>query len=206
MPTQPVQPQDRRPKKTTTRRSSTRTSPAGSEPEEKYSPTTWGAGASGEVLEDITVPSGQLCLVRRPGVEGLLKAGVLHQLDTLTQLVQSNLDGKSTNVTDETVMGIMNDPEKLASMMQVLDKILIYIVVKPEIQSTPDDVTRRENGVIYADMVDLMDKMFLMNYAVGGTRDLERFRGEHADAMGSLAAVQGGAQASKRTSSRAPRT
>lgn len=198
----PAQPQDRRPRKTaTTRRPATRASSTGSGEEQRYVPTTWGAGASGEVLEDITVPSGQLCLVRRPGVEGLLKAGVLHQLDTLTQLVQSNLNSKGSNATDETVMDIMADPEKLASMMRVLDKILIYVVVKPEIQSTPDDVTRRENGVIYADMVDLMDKMFLMNYAVGGTRDLERFRAEHTNAMGSVAAVQGGPQAPKRTSS-----
>jgi len=39
---------------------------------------------------------------------------------------------------------------------------------------------------IYADDVDMEDKMFIFNYAVGGTRDLERFRSEHAARVGDL--------------------
>lgn len=198
----PTQPSDRRPKKTATTRRTTTTGSGGSD--EKYAASSWGVGVSGETLEDVEVPSGQLCLARRPGVEGLLKAGILHQLDSLTSLVQANLNPSTGAVSAEAALSqVMGDPEKLAEMMRIVDKVVMYVVVKPEIQSTPDDVTRRENNVIYADMIELEDKMFLLNYAVGGTRDLERFRGEHAASMGALANVQGAAPAPKR---RSPRT
>lgn len=198
----PTQPQDRRPaKKTTSRRSSaTRTSPVG-DGEDKYAPSSWGAGTSGETVEDLLCPSGQLALVRRPGVEGLLKAGILHQLDSLTALVQQNLDGKNAS-TEAALDDMMRDPEKLANMMRIIDKVVCYVVVKPEVQTTPDDITRRQDGVVYADMVDLEDKLFILNYAVGGTRDLERFRSEHTAGMGALADGQGPRKVAKRAAVR----
>ena len=46
-------------------------------------------------------------------------------------------------------------------------------------------------GVVYADMVDLVDKMAIFNYAVGGTRDLESFREGLDAAMGGLEVGEG---------------
>lgn len=42
--------------------------------------------------------------------------------------------------------------------------------------------------IIYSDEVDLEDKLFIFQYAVGGTRDLERFRGEFGTGLGDLLA------------------
>ena len=75
-------------------------------------------------------------------------------------------------------------------MIHVLDRIVCACVVKPRIEMTPNDPTRRKHGVVYCDMVDLDDKLFLFNYVVGGTRDLERFRQESADALGGLRELQ----------------
>lgn len=44
----------------------------------------------------------------------------------------------------------------------------------------------REEGVLYADQVILDDKMFIFNWCVGGTRDLEKFRSEHEAVVESL--------------------
>jgi hypothetical protein len=43
-------------------------------------------------------------------------------------------------------------------------------------------------GVVYADMVDLVDKLHIFNFVVGGTRDIERFRGGLDELVGSLEA------------------
>ena len=43
----------------------------------------------------------------------------------------------------------------------------------------------------YADMVDVNDKMFLFNFVVGGTRDLETFRGGLDSAVGGVEAGEG---------------
>lgn len=43
-----------------------------------------------------------------------------------------------------------------------------------------------EDEIIYADAVDLEDKFFVFNYAVGGTRDLERFREQQSAGLGDV--------------------
>ena len=70
--------------------------------------------------------------------------------------------------------------------MHVLDRITTSCVVQPEIKMTPNDPTSRVAGVVYADQVEMEDKLFLFQFVVGGTRDLERFRKESDDALGSL--------------------
>jgi hypothetical protein len=41
----------------------------------------------------------------------------------------------------------------------------------------------RDPSLLYVDEVDLEDKMFILQYALGGTRSLERFRREFADGV-----------------------
>jgi hypothetical protein len=161
-------------------------------PDSKYAPNTWLSSGSGG-LEDLTVPSGQICLVRRPGLEGLLKAGVLKNLDTLSAIVdqkhlKKTAKGKSPKINVQTLLG---DEEALADIMRAVDKVLVFCVVKPEIHLTPDDETRRQPGQVYADMVGIEDKMFIFNYVVGGTRDLETFRAGLDESLGGVETLKG---------------
>lgn len=162
--------------------------------EDRYAPTAWGSGEAGGLI-DLEVPSGQLCLVKRPGIEGLLKAGVLKDLDTLTSLVNDKVikktaKGKATPTPEVNVNAILAHPEKLDAIMHTVDRTICECVIKPPIMMTPNDETRRKSGVIYADMVDLTDKMFIFQYVVGGSKDLERFRDELEGSMGDLGSVQ----------------
>ncbi len=59
----------------TTRKTQT---PSQSDP---YAATAWGQSANDPTPTDLTVPSGQRCLVRRPGLEQLLREGVLFETD-----------------------------------------------------------------------------------------------------------------------------
>lgn len=155
--------------------------------EDRYAPRTWGAVSA---YEDLHVPSGQLCLVRRPGLEGLIKAGIVSNFDALTKIVGDQAErmktGKEPKSDQEIMSDVMANPERMAEMMRVINKIVIYVVVKPEIQSAPNDPTSRRSDVIYDDMVELDDKMFLMNFALGGVRDLSRFREQYGTALGSV--------------------
>ena len=154
---------------------------------DRYAPSTWGAVSA---YEDLVVPSGQMCLVRKPGLEGLIKAGIVSNFDTLTRIVSDQAErlktGKEPESDESIIRGVMDSPERLAEIIRVIDKIVIYVVVKPEIQAAPNDITNRKSGVIYSDMVDIDDKMFIMNYALGGVRDLSRFREQHESAMASV--------------------
>ena len=187
-----------RPRRGTTRPTTGHSSPPAGDsafraqqPEGKYAPTAWGSNAD-SMGTDLVFPSGQVALVRRPGLQGLLKEGILHNLDTLTPFIEEHsaaANGRKPKA-GPSVAEIMADPKAVDQLMHVLDRITTSCVVQPEIKMTPNDPTSRVAGVVYADQVEMEDKLFLFQFVVGGTRDLERFRQESADALGGLRELQ----------------
>lgn len=151
-------------------------------------------------FHDLELPSGETCQVRRPGVQGLIRAGVLNSLDQLTSIVATETipaaEGRPKIDPKEVVKNI--DPAKLNEMMQIIDDIAIYCVRDPEIlpapQPDPRDGAERVEGVIYesdredellyVDEIPEQDKMYIMQFAMGASADLERFRAESAAALG----------------------
>lgn len=152
-----------------------------------YAPTAWG----GSAYEDLRLPSGQLCLARRMGVEGLMKAGIIHDIDPLMGMVQmheARVAGKDTESNEKAMLDILKDESKMTSLFHMLDRIVCAVAVKPEVKMTPNDVTRRQDGVIYTDMIDLEDKMFIMMWTMGGAETVAGFRDQFEKSLGSLSA------------------
>lgn len=156
--------------------------------EDRYAPTSWGSTTS--LFEDLTVPSGQTCLVRRPGVQGLIEAGVLNSLDSLTAIVDEKHIRRVNGEAEIDVNSLANDSGSILNVLHVVDKVVCYVVVKPEVVMPPDDPDERSDDAVYVDMVDIEDKMFLFNFAVGGTRSLESFREERDQLVGSVEHVE----------------
>ena len=190
------QPQDHKPKKKKASRKRVESPTAqtipqpAQDPTSKYAPDAWASGGIGG-MEDLRVPSGQLCLVRRPGMEGLMKSGVLHNVDSLSQIVNEKHLKGAKGKGEIDMASLMEDKEGLDEVMTVIDKVICHCVVKPEIHRPPNDVTLRQTGVIYADMVDLVDKMAIFNFVVGGTRDMESFRNGLDELVGGMEAGEG---------------
>jgi hypothetical protein len=159
--------------------------PTQEDPGSKYAPNAWMSGGVGS-MEELEVPSGQLCLVRRPGVQGLIKAGVLHKMDSLSSIVNEKHIKRVKGKTEVDVQKLMKDPKSIDEILHIVDKVVCHCVVKPEIFRAPNDATLRQPGVVYTDMIDITDKMFIFNYVVGGTRDLETFRREFDQSVGGV--------------------
>ena len=153
--------------------------------------STWGK----ELLVDLEVPSGSLCQVRRPGITGLIKAGLLDSLDTLTSLVKTeHADrverGAPTTPTQDDLKALLADKDKLLAALELMDKVICYVVVQPQVlMPIPED--QRDPACIYADSIDLEDKVFIFQYVVGGVSDLETFRQEFGATVASMENVQG---------------
>lgn len=162
--------------------------PVAAAPDTKYAPTVWGAAEASGGPQDLTLPSGQLVLARRPGAEKLMVEGVLHKMDNLTALVDSKhvKKGSGKKPDEINVKSLLGDPEAMAELMHTVDRVLCAVVLQPHVEMAPNDPTRRRPGVIYADTVDLQDKMFIFNFAMGGSKDLERFRRESEAIVGGL--------------------
>lgn len=144
--------------------------------------------------EELELPSGNVCLVRRPGMRAFVEGG--HVPDLLTDLVQKAISGDDKNALKE-VRSAAADPKKFGQFFEMMDMIVLKSVVQPKVLPAVDDDGNeipyevRDEEAIYVDDIDQDDKMFIFNFAVGGTRDLERFREEQAELMGSLQSGSG---------------
>lgn len=150
-----------------------------------YAPSVWGSEDNSGALQDLDLPSGQRVLVQRPGPEGLMAAGMLDDLDMLSTVLPKVMGGKSRQQQMDP-SALMKNPQMLAQAMKLMNRVLVHVVIKPELTMEPDDPADKERGKIYPSTVSMQDKTFIFNWAVGGTRDLERFRGQYDESVASV--------------------
>lgn len=164
-------------------------------------------GFGRKVIYDLELPSGYTVKVKRPGVNGLVKAGVLESLDSLTALVQGETIPKAEGKPQVDVKKVMDNPEQLKSMLDMMDKIVLHVVTEPKLTAKPIVTEEAEDGTVtvvadptdeqldaerddelaYVDLVDDEDKVFIMNFALGGQKDHATFREAAEEALaGSL--------------------
>lgn len=159
--------------------------------------------------EIILLPSGNKALVRRTGPEAFLQQGLIP--DTLTPIVEKSIHEKR-GLRPMKQKELLDDPAALGSLVEMLDRTLCYAVIDPKVSMPPACIhcgeldvqtskqhkedfgpawhefnpAPRKPGLLYADRVDFDDKMFIMNFCVGGTRDLEKFRRETGVSMAGI--------------------
>jgi hypothetical protein len=157
--------------------------PAGSGTD-RFAPTAW---AQRDV--ELELPSGQICLVRRMPLQQMVEEGIIDNFDRLTSLVQEKHVSKKARSsgppqkqmnTKAMMAAITSSPTKMREIFEITDRVVMAIVVAPKILPVPEDGVR-ESGAAYIDWVGEEDKAYVMQFAFGGTRDLERFRGELAE-------------------------
>jgi len=156
----------------------------------------------------LDLPSGNTALVRAIQPEAFLTGGMLP--DTLTSMVQKAIASKK-GLPPNAIDAMAKDPKQLAAALETFDRALVYCVVEPVVEMAPvctvcaepasaaSHISRqdaeyhrysspeRDDDVLYADQVDMEDKQFIFQWAVGGTADVERFRRELAANVGSVA-------------------
>lgn len=154
---------------------------------------------------DLYLPSGNTCLVVRPGVQGLIKHGILDSLDSLTGLVQTELiDAKDPKSTMKAVSALAERPADLLAAMDLMDKVIEYVVKEPHVirpirrdaagKPVLDDAGKeipladeeRDPEELYTDEVDMDDRLFIFQFVVGGTRDIESFRAQRQAMLGGV--------------------
>lgn len=163
-----------------------RPKPADSRAHEKpTSATAWKQKAAVGTL--VTVPSGNQVRVRTPGMQVFLREGVIP--NGLMPIIQESM---ASGVAPSADAGesLLNDPEKLQEILDLADAITIYCCLDPRVASVPTEEIegvstliglgdeRRDDDILYVDEMDLNDKMFIFQFAVGGTASLEDFRAQ----------------------------
>lgn len=154
---------------------------------------------------DLTLPSGNIALVKQMSPQAFMQSGLIP--DPLTAIIRKSI-GEKQGLPPTAMAEISEDPEMLMSAMELFDRVLVYVVAEPFVKMPPtcDHLTgevrcemyyntavhrdnkdpeyheyhegARADDILYADQVDMDDKMFIFNWCLGGTRDLDQFRKE----------------------------
>lgn len=160
-------------------------------------------GASAFEGHDVELPSTNVARIKRINPTDFLKGGSIP--DPLTDIIRRAIHTKK-GLNPKELEKISDDPDKLASALEMIDRILTQVMVQPVVSmppacdvAVPDGVCgeyantdvhktpsraghheyhegARQSGVLYADVVDISDKLFIFQWAVGGTNDLQQFR------------------------------
>lgn len=152
-----------------------------------------------------------VCRVRIMDPVAMLSAGLLDDFDHLTKLAGAKMqqvDGK-TLPSPEAVRELAGLTGELQRGLDLVDRLVEYVVVEPKVlwpvhrypaghpeagkprkdaggewmRLGPDE---RDDETLYTDDVDLEDRMFIMQWAVGGIKDPEQFRGEYTGLLESV--------------------
>ena len=141
----------------------------------------------------VKLPSDNVCVMKRVPLETFLKQGFFP--DSLTPLISEMISDnkKSSTVDKEKAQAKLNDAmenvESIQEMLEMFNEVAVKTIVEPTVQLPPNDDFDRDDDVLYADEIDLEDKIFIFQVCVGGTTDVERFRKETRDNLGSLPTV-----------------
>jgi hypothetical protein len=142
----------------------------------------------------LKLPSNNVCLVQPIGPMMMLSEGLVpNPLLPIVQKAMEAAQGGETVTTDEVVENLTSEPEQMQAILQMANNVTVYCVLEPNVQPVPAPGVPRDPSLLYVDRVDFEDKLFVMQFAMGGTRDLEPFRQELAAAVGVAPAEQSAA-------------
>lgn len=141
-----------------------------------------------KVQIELELPSGNVALVRAMRITDMLAEGFFPDNMRAVVMEQITKAEKGTEVqSDElSVEAMFSDPNKMGEMFEIFDKVLLSCVIEPKVLPAPAHGEERNEELLYADEVDLDDKVFIFQWAVGGDRDIDKFREEFSTNVGSM--------------------
>ena len=151
----------------------------------------------------LQVPSGKTAMVRPVGLQAFFELGIIPNslLGVLEGILAKAKTGKKVKEADvDAVMAdLSKDPQKIVDLLKMADAVAVHCFRDPKVYPTPLPEEERSDELLYADEIDLEDKLFVMNFAFGGARELEPFRAKLAGDVAPVRAGQNVGTTTKRT-------
>lgn len=151
------------------------------------------------VSANLELPSGAVVEVKNPGgMKMFLTGGAIP--NSLMGIVQDAMDS-GKGIKDEEMADLITaengelNKDLLADMMTMIDNVTVNCWVMPPVTPLPEndgeEGVERDPELLYVDEVLEEDKLFVFQWATGGTKDIEQFRSEHNESLESLARLTG---------------
>lgn len=181
-------------------------------PAKRYSDVKeWKRGVGATRLE---LPSGKVCLAKRVGMQTFLKTEAVPE--KLEAFIRDLTDRARI---DQLGPELLQDGRLVWQIEQTMDRSLVLTMCSPPVQLPPgcahegcgrylnfsDPVhnrsfdgfqhdyapPERDDDVLYTDEIDVRDKLFLFNWTMGGTANIESFHRRWAEATAIVGLTMG---------------
>jgi hypothetical protein len=156
----------------------------------------------------LPLPSGNTALVRNISPQAFLASGIIP--NPLMNIIRKAIN-EAEGLPPGKLKKMMGDDTMLVASLELFDRMLCYVLVDPPAKmpptcrhcgeySKPNDQHNdsshenyhryveadRDPNVLYADIVEMDDKVFIAQWCLGGTSDLEQFRQQSEDGLASV--------------------
>lgn len=123
---------------------------------------------------DFTTPLGHGCKLRDPEPQELLAAGILSKVNPLTGIAEK-LVRMGEGLPPEQMAEIITNNE-MAQLVDVLDTLMPLVVVEPKVWPQPTGSEAQEPGRVYPSMIDLTEKVAIMERTLRKVGQYANFR------------------------------
>lgn len=144
--------------------------------------TSWQSNAEAREGFDLRVPSGQLCRVKHMDLQDMIIDGIIDDVDVVLRIINSDVMKKST--AKRTKAQSVEDGLKFMGStdgqdaMRLMDKIVPYVVISPEVQPNPPKGEDFQKGLIYVRDIDVNDRAFIFSQVMKSVDNVAEFRPE----------------------------
>lgn len=164
--------------------------------------------------EPTQLPSGRVARLKASGMDAFIKSGIIPNslLEIITTQLEKAQRGEEVKDEDFDLQKLMGDPAKIADVMQLIDNVTVLTFVEPRVfpMSAREEILDNDEldqaakdaklaGMLFIEDIDYEDRFFCFNFASGGTRDLEQFRGGLEASVGRVSARKPVASKTKST-------
>jgi hypothetical protein len=160
----------------------------------------------------LALPSGLVVKARRVQLRTYLATGNVPNplLEIVQEALQKGQEADISAIVGAGPDGDGVDMEQVNAMFELVEALVMEMVVEPKVHPLPELIDEDEEVVeeddprysdmleeakdedlVYIDDFDEEDKMFLFQWATGGTSDIATFREEAGAGMDAMAAKQG---------------
>lgn len=143
---------------------------------------------------ELELPTGAVILAKGlTSMRAFLKSGAIP--NSLMVIIQESIDkGKEPDldsIMQPTGEDGKVDQQSIDDMLALVDNATVATWILPPTALPPENDEDRRDDVLYTDEIDENDKLFVFQWAIGGSDDLETFRKEQNAGMDRLRASQG---------------
>jgi hypothetical protein len=132
--------------------------------------------------EPTVLPSGNAMVLKKTSLSAFLQTGTIP--NSLIRMMQSAMGDKTGKKVELEVAELMKDPDGLRDMFVAVDAFVCAVALEPKVYPVPANEQDRDDELLYVDEMELDDKMFIFQRAVGGAEDAAPFRQESTPGVG----------------------